>query len=98
MPRVVVRPRARQDLREIAIYVAERNPVAARRLVARIVASCKLHASVPRGGRARPELGQHLRSFVVDPYIVVYLPIDDGIDVVRVVHGRRNIPAVVKPG
>jgi toxin ParE1/3/4 len=48
----------------------------------------------PMMGRARPELRDNLRSFPVNPYILFYEPRDDGILLVRVIHGRRDIDAL----
>jgi len=44
-------------------------------------------------GRARPELGHGLRSFVVGQYVVFYRPSTKGIEIVRVLHGARDIGA-----
>ena len=44
-------------------------------------------------GRARVELGADLRSFPFGRYVIFYAPIDDGIDVVRVLHSARDIDA-----
>jgi toxin ParE1/3/4 len=44
--------------------------------------------------RARDELMPGLRSALVQPYVIFYR-IDDGIvEVVRVLHGRRNFDAI----
>jgi toxin ParE1/3/4 len=34
-----------------------------------------------------------LRSFPVGNYVIFYIPIPDGIEVVRVMHGRQDIDA-----
>ena len=49
-------------------------------------------ASQPKMGRARPELAEDLRSFPVARYVIFYVPTVDGIEVVRVLHGARDIP------
>ncbi len=49
------------------------------------------------GGLAKPrraELAADLRSFPFGRYVIFYAPIEDGIDVVRVLHGARDIDAV----
>jgi toxin ParE1/3/4 len=48
-------------------------------------------------GRSRDELAPGMRSFPVGRYVVFYLPLDDGIDVVRVLHGARDIETVFNP-
>jgi hypothetical protein len=45
-------------------------------------------------GRVRDELAADLRSFPFGRYVIFYEPIEDGIDVVRVLHGARDIDAV----
>jgi toxin ParE1/3/4 len=50
-----------------------------------------LLAAHPRLGRARPELGSDLRSFAVAPYIIFYRALSDGVAIVRVLHGARDL-------
>lgn len=56
-----------------------------------------LLAARPMMGRARDELAPGVRSFPFGRYVVVYAPLDDGIDVIRVLHGARDIDAVFNP-
>jgi toxin ParE1/3/4 len=44
-------------------------------------------------GRARGELAPDLRSFPYGRYVIFYAPIEDGIDVVRVLHSARDVDA-----
>ena len=48
-------------------------------------------AQNPFAGRARDELTANLRSFPVASYIIFYVPVADGIEVVRVMSGYRGI-------
>jgi hypothetical protein len=50
--------------------------------------SCKI-----RWLAATPELQRGLRSFPVGSYLVFYLPLPDGVEVVRVMNGRQDIDA-----
>jgi toxin ParE1/3/4 len=50
----------------------------------------------PAMGRVRSELAPELRSFPVGRYVVFYLPCPDGIDIVRVLHGARDIETVLQ--
>ncbi|HKD56023.1 MAG TPA: type II toxin-antitoxin system RelE/ParE family toxin, partial [Hyphomicrobiaceae bacterium] len=45
----------------------------------------------PLAGRQRPELTPGLRSFPTGDYIVFYLPLADGIEVVRILSGYLDI-------
>ncbi len=42
-------------------------------------------------GRERPELGDAIRSFPCGSYIVFYMPHEEGVAVVRVLHGSRDV-------
>jgi toxin ParE1/3/4 len=56
----------------------------------------RMLAAQPMMGRAREELAPGVRSFPFGRYVVFYMPLDDGIDVVRVLHGARDIDVVFK--
>ncbi len=45
----------------------------------------------PLIGRARPELLTDLRSLPFGRYVIFYLPRKRGIEVVRVLHGARDL-------
>lgn len=45
-------------------------------------------------GRARNVLAAGMRSFPFGRYVIFYEPIDDRIDVVRVLHSTRDIDAM----
>jgi toxin ParE1/3/4 len=90
--------RAEQDLDEIWFYIALDNVEAADNLLDDIDSSCQSLAMQPQAGRLRPELVPELRSFPVGRYIVFYLPQNDGIEVVRVLHSARDIELIADEG
>jgi toxin ParE1/3/4 len=45
-------------------------------------------------GRARPELAPHLRSLPFRRYVIFYVPLGEGVDIVRVLHSARDIEAL----
>jgi plasmid stabilization system protein ParE len=45
-----------------------------------------------RAWGGREELAPNLRSSHVGKYIIFYRPEDEGIEVIRVIHGHRDIP------
>jgi toxin ParE1/3/4 len=96
MPRLVIAPEARKDLRAIRDYIAKDNPEAARRVVTRLRDLARLLAGAPALGRRRPEFGAELRSFVADPYVLFYRPLRgaNGIELARVLHGARDLDAL----
>lgn len=82
------------DLLELWLYIAEENLVAADESLDSIQTTVSLLATQPEMGRARPELADGLRSFPTGtPYIIFYLPGDDGLLIVRVLHHARDIDA-----
>ena len=74
-------------------YIAADNVKAADALLVRIEELFDMLAQAPLAGRARNELAVKLRSFPVGNYVIFYIPIPDGIEVVRVMHGRQDIDA-----
>lgn len=96
MPRLVIAPEARQDLRAIRDYVAKDDAKAAQRFVIRFCDMARMLAGAPAIGRARPELGAGIRSFVVHRYVLFYRPLTGaaGIELIRVLHGARDLDAV----
>lgn len=48
-------------------------------------------------GRARDELAEGLRSFPTGQYIIFYQPVPGGIEIVRVLHGARDLDAILNP-
>ena len=79
------------DLDSIWSYIAADNIKAADGLINRIGAAFEMLVQNPLAGRDRPELGKGLRSFPVGSYIIFYIPVSDGVEVVRVMSGRQDI-------
>ncbi len=97
MPRVTRRPLAEADILEIWDYIAADSLAAADRWIDHLDEQFRVLATQPMMGRARDELAPRVRSFPFGRYVVFYVPLDDGIDVVRVLHGARDIDAVLDP-
>ncbi len=85
-----LRPQAEADIEAIALYIAEDNPSAARRWCDDIHRRCQRIGEMPGIGVARPEVRPELRSFPVGNYLILYRQIDEGAEIVRVVHGARQ--------
>jgi len=94
MPEILRHPKAEADLDETWSYIAQDDPNSADRFIDLIEERCSLLAENPLMGRSRPELGSNLRSFPVDNYLIFYIPMENGIEIVRVVSGRRDIDAL----
>jgi hypothetical protein len=52
------------------------------------------HCPVNPAWVARPELAAELRSLPVGKYTIFYLPLSNGVQIVRVLHGARDIDAI----
>lgn len=92
MSRYRLTPEADRDIDDIAEYIAENNPVEALQLVRSIRQRCQALAEMPETGRSREELAPGLRSSHLGRYLIFFRPDPEGIEVVRVVHGSRDIP------
>jgi toxin ParE1/3/4 len=84
-------PQATQDLQEINDYLFAGNPDSADTLLTLINQKLDTLAQFPSMGRRRDELLPSLRSFPVDDYLIFYRPIAEGIEVVRIVSGYRDL-------
>ncbi|HYH39722.1 MAG TPA: type II toxin-antitoxin system RelE/ParE family toxin [Azospirillum sp.] len=93
MLRVRRTDRARTDLEEIWWYVAQDSVAAADRLIRAIDETFRRLSEHPAMGRSRESLQPNLRSHPHGSYVVFYRPVDGGIEVVRVLHGARDIDA-----
>jgi len=98
MRKVVFSKAAKADRREITAYTVRRFGVEqARRLRQTFQAKIASLASAPMAGHRREDLDPPGRSFryaaVMKSFIIVYEPSDDGIRVVRLLHGARNLAA-----
>lgn len=83
---------ARSDLNEIWDYIAHDNPEVADRFIGSLVSRFPKLAAMPELGRSREELARNLRSFPVGRYIIFYRSMQEGIEIVRVLHGARDLP------
>jgi toxin ParE1/3/4 len=83
--------RARADLVAIWSYIAAHSVDSAERLNARFYDEFTTLSRHPLMGRSRPELAPELRSFPVGNYIIFYRPLQNGIEVMRVLSTARDI-------
>lgn len=94
MAEVVFLPEAEQDLYGIWRYVFKESSSleAADRLVDTIDDTCRVYAEQPELGQLRPDLDSRVRCFPVGNFVVFYVPFGEGIEVIQVIHGARDIP------
>jgi toxin ParE1/3/4 len=91
MPHVFTRPRAEADLVDIWTYIAQDSQANADHLLDCIRDTLNRLAAMPFMGQARFDLTPGLRMFPVGSYLMFFRPIESGIEVIRVLHGKRNI-------
>ena len=89
--RLLFAPSAAADLEEIYSHISEEAPSAARNQVKRILGTADSLREFPEMGQARDRLSPGLRSVVKDNYVIFYYLNDDRIEIVRVLHGRRDV-------
>ena len=94
MSQIRKRPQAQEDLLEIWLRIASDSPFHADRFLDLLDDKMRRLADAPGMGRSRPELTPGLRGFPVGDYLIFYRPLPFGIEVVRVLHGARDIDAL----
>ena len=94
MVQIVKSPRAKTDLVEIWDYIAEDSEARADAFVAKIHEKFLVLADRPGIGRLRDELEKDIRSLPVGRYVIFYRPLAEGIEIVRVLHGSRDLGAI----
>lgn len=85
--------RAERDLTDIWLEIAQHDQRAADRVIDHIRDRCQVLLAFPRGGEACPRFGRDLRWFPAGNHVIFYRPDEDGIQVVRVLDGRRDLEA-----
>jgi toxin ParE1/3/4 len=97
MARIVFSEFVEGDLAVIWEYIAIDNIDAADRFLEAAYGTFQELARMPLMGRARhfPQAQlQHLRSFLIkdfEKFLIFYLPLPDGIEVLHVIHGARDL-------
>ena len=95
--KIVVSRDAEVDLILIWVYYAEKSALAAQRVREEIASKYDLLLQYPQLGRSRDEVRKGLRSFSIGNYVVFYREIDNGIQIVRVLHGAQDVSGVFLP-
>ena len=97
MSRFVLTPAARADLLEIFDYISQDNPDAAHRIVDELRAAMRRLAKMPEMGHSRQDLAREpLRFWPVYSYLIIYRPEQRPLQVVRVLHGSRDVRNILE--
>ncbi|MBW4510339.1 MAG: type II toxin-antitoxin system RelE/ParE family toxin [Scytonematopsis contorta HA4267-MV1] len=94
MSQYIISLPASRDLRDISEYFAQENVEAGERLLREFNHKCKQLANFPSIGRKDENLRPDLRGIPLGGYIIFYQITDDGIEIVRVVSGRRDLKSI----
>lgn len=93
----ILAPEALQDLQDIWDFIAEGNPDAAGRVQEELFEAFEGLASMPGKGHQREDLtDKPVRFFTVRSYLIVYRPDTVPLQIVGVLHGARDIPALLR--
>jgi toxin ParE1/3/4 len=92
---IIIRsPASRRDFVNIWNHLAEFDTKVADDTVHRLDAKLSLLSDFPYAGPSRHELRPGLRIFPVGQYLIFYRPVRGGIQLVRAVHGSRDLRKV----
>ncbi|MEA2871813.1 MAG: toxin ParE1/3/4 [Hyphomicrobiales bacterium] len=99
MPRLRYSAEANEDLASIAAYIADRS--GNRTIATRFTDELRhrrgdIAAASIRMGRPRPELRNDLRSVMHKNYLILFRYVDDIAEIVNVIEGHRDIPAIFR--
>jgi toxin ParE1/3/4 len=90
-----ITPTASRDIESIMDYLAEKVSFeTAERFLEKINAKFELLTNFPQIGRRRDELYPGLRSAPLENYLIFYCLVLEGIEVMRVVGGYRDLEAL----
>lgn len=85
-----------KEIDEILARIVEENSPTALKWFRDLHDKCVKLAAFPQIGRERSDLRPHLFSFPHGNYLIFYRVIPTGIEIARVLDGRRDIPALFR--
>lgn len=95
MPKVIRTPAAESDLIDIWVTIALDNREAANRLHQDFEGRFRQLAAFPESGPLRADIADGLRSLTCRNYVILYRTVADGVEIVRVVHGARDLASLM---
>ena len=94
MNRYVINILASYDLNEIAEYFSQKNLEAGEKYFQEFNRKCTQLVSFPNSGKSYSEINPDLRGLSLEGYIIFYRVLDDGVEILRVVSGRRDLSSM----
>jgi plasmid stabilization system protein ParE len=93
MNKIIWAPSALNDLRKIHEYIARDSLSYANKFTDGAFDATERLSIFPQSGRVVPEIGNpSIREVGYNSYRIIYELIDDKVNVVAVIHGRRLLP------
>jgi toxin ParE1/3/4 len=96
MRRILRTVEAEEDLIGIWFHIAKDNPEAADSILRRIENKVVMLAGNPKIGKALPDLRPGTRRWLVGQHLILYREIPGGIEMVRVIHGARDLKRALR--
>lgn len=102
MSRIERTDRSVTDLIEHALFIAREHPQAAHRFVDAAEGAIRKLADMPNMGAIRESSDPALAGLRQWPikgfrnFLIIYTPLRDGIVVVRIIHGARDVDRAIK--
>jgi toxin ParE1/3/4 len=91
MGKILKTKAALEDYLSIYLYIAPDNTRAAENLLLEFDEKLELLLRMPKAGRQRPEIAPNVRSFPIGSFVLFYREEDQGIVLLRVLHGARDL-------
>jgi len=94
MARYLINQLASQDLNEIADYFVINNVRAGEKFFDEFNLKCQQLVAFPNSGKNYDSIYPGLQGVSLNKHIVFYRVLEDGIEILRVISGRRDLPSV----
>jgi toxin ParE1/3/4 len=94
MSRYVINVLASRDIDEISEYFAGVSLAAGDRFFQGFNRKCKQLVAFPNSGKSYADIHPCLRGLSLENYVIFYRILDDGIEILRVVNGRRDFESI----
>lgn len=79
---------------EITDYFAGYDVESGERFLCKFNRKCSQLVTFPKSGKSYASIRPGLRGISIDGYVIFYRLLDNGIEILRVVSGRRDFPAM----
>ncbi|HEV2553214.1 MAG TPA: type II toxin-antitoxin system RelE/ParE family toxin [Bosea sp. (in: a-proteobacteria)] len=82
---------AEEDLQAIWLWIARDSVGAAEAFLDRMIERVSILERFPEAGPSRDEIGEGARALVAERWLVLYRVTADGVQIVRIVDGARDL-------